>query len=122
MNALVRTMLMRRLIDDRRRGWARVLLTDLLPEGPAPAAPDATERLDVVAALRQLAPRQRAVLVLRFFQDLTVEETAQALNCAHGTVKSQTAKGLAMLRRLLAPGRDGLPTARRTGDASGALF
>ncbi|MEU6072565.1 SigE family RNA polymerase sigma factor [Micromonospora sp. NPDC047074] len=116
LNALVRTMLLRRLIDDRRRGWARVLLTDLLPERPAPAAPDATERLDVVAALRRIAPRQRAVLVLRFFQDLTVEETAQALDCAPGTVKSQTAKGLATLRRLLAPGRDDV----LTGDASGA--
>ncbi|WP_308220863.1 sigma factor-like helix-turn-helix DNA-binding protein [Micromonospora phytophila] len=75
LNALVRTMLLRRLIDDRRRGSARVLLTDLLPERPAPTAADATERLDLVAALRQIAPRQRAVLVLRFFQDLTVEET-----------------------------------------------
>lgn len=120
LNALVRTMLLRRLIDDRRRGWARVLLTNLLPERPAPATPDATERLDLVAALRQVAPRQRAVLVLRFFQDLTVEETAQALNCAPGTVKSQTAKGLATLRRLLAPGRDDGLTAMRTGDAIGA--
>ncbi|MFG1838500.1 SigE family RNA polymerase sigma factor [Micromonospora sp. NPDC049175] len=119
LNALVRTMLMRRLIDERRRGWARVLLTDLLPERPAPTAPDATERLDLVAALRQVAPRQRAVLVLRFFQDLTVEETAQALGCAPGTVKSQTAKGLATLRGLLAPARNDVPTAMRTGTASG---
>ncbi|MGC4810337.1 SigE family RNA polymerase sigma factor [Micromonospora sp. DT228] len=119
LNALVRTMLMRRLIDERRRGWARVLLTDLLPERPAPTAPDATERLDLVAALRQVAPRQRAVLVLRFFQDLTVEETAQALGCAPGTVKSQTAKGLATLRGLLGPARSDVPTAMRTGPASG---
>ncbi|MGI5211769.1 SigE family RNA polymerase sigma factor [Plantactinospora sp. CA-290183] len=120
LNALVRTMLLRRLIDDRRRGWARVLLTDLLPERPAPAAPDATDRLDLVAALSQVAPRQRAVLVLRFFQDLSVEETAQALDCAPGTVKSQTAKGLATLRRLLAPGRADVLTAIPTGDPSGA--
>jgi DNA-directed RNA polymerase specialized sigma24 family protein len=51
LNALVRTMLLRRLIDDRRRGWARVLLTHRLPERPAPAALGATERLDLVAAL-----------------------------------------------------------------------
>ncbi|MCG5466926.1 SigE family RNA polymerase sigma factor [Micromonospora sp. NPDC053740] len=119
LNALVRTMLMRRLIDERRRGWARVRLTDLLPERPAPTAPDAAERLDLVAALRQVAPRQRAVLVLRFFQDLTVEETAQALGCAPGTVKSQTAKGLATLRGLLAPARDDVPTTMQTGMASG---
>ncbi|MFF0149705.1 SigE family RNA polymerase sigma factor [Micromonospora sp. NPDC005203] len=119
LNALVRTMLMRRLIDERRRRWARVLLTDLLPERPAPIAPDATERLDLVAALRQVPPRQRAVLVLRFFQDLTVEETAQALGCAPGTVKSQTAKGLATLRGLLTPVRNDVPTAMQTGQASG---
>ncbi|MFG1916091.1 SigE family RNA polymerase sigma factor [Micromonospora sp. NPDC048898] len=118
LNALVRTMLMRRLIDERRRGWARVLITDLLPERPAPTAPDATVRLDLVTALRQVAPRQRAVLVLRFFQDLSVEETAQALGCAPGTVKSQTAKGLATLRGLLAPARNGVPTTQ-TGTASG---
>lgn len=122
LNALVRTMLLRRLIDDRRRGWARVLLTDLLPERPAPAAPDAGERLDLVAALRQIAPRQRAVLVLRFFQDLTVEETAQTLNCAPGTVKSQTAKGLATLRRLLAPGRDDVLTELPTSGAPTDVF
>ncbi|MFG2047815.1 SigE family RNA polymerase sigma factor [Micromonospora sp. NPDC048935] len=119
LNALVRTMLMRRLIDERRRGWARVLITDLLPERPAPAAPDATERLDLVAALRQVAPRQRAVLVLRFFQDLSVEETAQALGCAPGTVKSQTAKGLVTLRGLLAPVQNDVPTTMRTGVAGG---
>ncbi|MEU7757244.1 SigE family RNA polymerase sigma factor [Micromonospora sp. NPDC049101] len=120
LNALVRTMLMRRLIDERRRGWARVLITDLLPERPAPTAPDATVRLDLVAALRQVAPRQRAVLVLRFFQDLSVEETAQALGCAPGTVKSQTAKGLATLRGLLAPARNGVSATAQTGTASGA--
>ncbi|MET7951656.1 SigE family RNA polymerase sigma factor [Micromonospora sp. NPDC005324] len=115
LNALVRTMLLRRLIDERRRGWARVLLTDLLPERPARAAPDVTERLDVVAALHQVAPRQRAVLVLRFFEDLTVEETARVLGCAPGTVKSQTAKGLATLRGLLASGGDDV----LNGDAGG---
>lgn len=102
LNALVRTMLLRRLIDDRRRSWARVLLTGWLPDRPAPPAPDPADQVALMAALRQIAPRQRAVLVLRFFQDLTVEETAEALNCAPGTVKSQTAKGLATLRKLLA--------------------
>jgi RNA polymerase sigma-70 factor (sigma-E family) len=100
-DALVRTMLMRRLLDERRSRWSRVRLSADLPEAPAPATPDVGERMAMVAALRRVAPRQRAVLVLRFFEDLTVEETADALNCSAGTVKSQTAKGLATLRRLL---------------------
>ena len=62
-----------------------------------------TDRITVVGALRQVPPRQRAVLVLRYFQDLSVEETARAMGCSTGTVKSQTAKGLATLRTLLTP-------------------
>jgi RNA polymerase sigma factor (sigma-70 family) len=59
------------------------------------------ERLDVLAAIRQLPPRQRAVIVLRFYSDASVQETADALGCSVGTVKSQTADGLRNLRRLL---------------------
>ncbi|GAB3155043.1 SigE family RNA polymerase sigma factor [Micromonospora sonneratiae] len=100
-DALVRTMLVRRFIDGRRLGWARVRLGTDLPERVAATEPDPTDRLDLVAALRKVAPRQRAVLVLRYFHDLSVEETARTLNCSPGTVKSQTLKGLEKLRRLL---------------------
>ncbi|GAB2930123.1 SigE family RNA polymerase sigma factor [Micromonospora polyrhachis] len=100
-DALVRTMLMRRFIDGQRLGWARVRLGTELPERAATEGMDLTDRLDLMTALRQVAPRQRAVLVLRYLHDLSVEETAKALNCSIGTVKSQTVKGLEKMRRLL---------------------
>jgi RNA polymerase sigma factor (sigma-70 family) len=56
----------------------------------------------VVRALHQLPPRMRAVLVLRFFDDMTEADVARALRCGVGTVKSQTSRGLARLRELLA--------------------
>ena len=62
---------------------------------------DPTQRMEFVAALRQLPPRQRAVLVCRYYQDLDVAETAAILGCSQGTVKSQSARGLAKLRELL---------------------
>ncbi|MGW4499227.1 SigE family RNA polymerase sigma factor [Micromonospora sp. NPDC004336] len=102
LDALVRTMLVRRLIDERRLRWARVVLGHALPERAAGGA-DPTDRITLVGALRRLPPRQRAVLVLRYFQDLGVDETARTLGCSPGTVKSQAAKGLATLRALLTP-------------------
>ncbi|GAA1659721.1 SigE family RNA polymerase sigma factor [Glycomyces endophyticus] len=58
-------------------------------------------RLDVIGSLELLPPRQRATVVLRFCEDLSVEETAAVLGCSTGTVKSQTAKGLRKLREVL---------------------
>jgi len=59
------------------------------------------ERDAVLQALARLAPRQRATLVLRFWEDMSVEQTADLLGCSTGTVRSQTARGLATLRGLL---------------------
>ena len=78
-------------------------LTDSPPESGVVdvARTDATreydERSALIAALQRLGPRQRAVVVLRYWLDLTELETAVALNCSVGTVKSQASRALATL-------------------------
>jgi RNA polymerase sigma factor (sigma-70 family) len=72
---------------------------------PAPAGPGPEQRVveedRVVRALDALPPRMRAVLVLRFFDDMAEADVAKALRCSTGTVKSQTSRGLARLREVL---------------------
>jgi len=58
------------------------------------------DRAALMAALARLPGRQRACLVLRYFEDLDVRETASALGCSQGTVKSQTSRALASLRAM----------------------
>ena len=99
----VRTMLVRTYVDERRLAWSRVRLFREAPEPPPVEESGAVEDRQVVrAALRRVPRRQRAVLVLRFFYDLPVDEVATMLDCSTGTVKSQTSRGLATLRTLLA--------------------
>lgn len=101
-DAYVRAILVREFVRGRRTAWARrVRVTDKPPEIRAPVA-DLDALLDLQAAMTVLAPRQRAVLVLRYYCDLDVTQTAQALGCTPGTIKSQTAKALSTLRRTLA--------------------
>lgn len=101
LDAYVRTMLVRTFVDERRLAWTRVRLFREMPE-PAPAEELGVEDRQVVrSALSRVPRRQQAVLVLRFFYDLPVEEVAAMLGCSAGTVKSQTSRGLATLRRLL---------------------
>ncbi|WP_028654298.1 SigE family RNA polymerase sigma factor [Nocardioides sp. J54] len=93
----VRTVLGRESVNRwRRRRW-REVTTDQLPE--AVGREDGTvDRLDLRAALDRLAPRQRAVLVLRYYEDLTEAQTAEVLGIAVGTVKSHARDALARLR------------------------
>jgi RNA polymerase sigma-70 factor (sigma-E family) len=74
--------------------------TDLLPEHGVLDA-DLDEREALRRALATLSPRQRAVVVLRYYDDLTEKEIASVLGISVGTVRSQTSDGLAVLRRLL---------------------
>jgi RNA polymerase sigma-70 factor (sigma-E family) len=83
----------------RLRGWRAELPSDRLPEEARDT--DLSDRPALMDALAALPPRQRAVIVLRYFEDLDVATTARALGCAEGTVKSQTSDALSTLRRLL---------------------
>ncbi|GAA3398060.1 SigE family RNA polymerase sigma factor [Cryptosporangium minutisporangium] len=114
-DAYVRAMLVRVYLSERRTGWSRrVVLVDAAPDDAAVADPDPASAMAVRSALADLPPRQRAVLVLRYYSDLSVDQTADALGCSAGTVKSQTAKAMASLRRAL-PDEAPSPTRRGAG-------
>ena len=89
---------------DRWRWLRRHPETALVAAGAGPGAADATavvaDRDLLLRGLAALPPRQRAVLVLRYFEDLSEAQTAAMLRCSVGTVKSQTARGLARLREI----------------------
>jgi RNA polymerase sigma-70 factor (sigma-E family) len=104
-----RTVLLRTWLDEKRRPWRRSEFSGAnVPEVPDPAADPASSAGRVWAkdlvhqALLELPPGQRAVLVLRYFDDLSVAETARVMGCAEGTVKSQAARGLDALRVVVA--------------------
>jgi RNA polymerase sigma factor (sigma-70 family) len=78
-------------------------VTEVLPDTAYADPTDASgDRDDLRRALASLGASQRAVVVLRYWDDLSVEQTADALGCSTGNVKSQSARGLARLREALA--------------------
>jgi RNA polymerase sigma-70 factor (sigma-E family) len=99
--AYVRRILYSRFVD----GWRRRRLVEL-PWAAPPDVPDvdlvdaATDRMTLQAALARMTPRQRAVLVLRFYEDLTECQAAAVLGISPNTVKSQTRVALQRLREL----------------------
>lgn len=102
-DAYARRILINVYFDEQQSAWSRLtFLHRDTGEREAPAC-DADASLDLRGALASLPPRQRATVVLRYYCDLSVEETAESLRCSTGTVKSQTARALANLRELLAP-------------------
>jgi len=100
-----RKTLLRCWLDERRRPWRRVEQRDgRVQDGvdvdadPALAAQQGDLRGELFRVLSTVPPRQRAVLVLRFFESLSVAETAEVLGCSEGTVRSQALRGLAAMR------------------------
>ena len=89
--------------ENRRRLRRRRVGEQLTDRPPEPGGEDTArvrdDRAALMAALRALGPRQRAVIVLRYWLDLTEAETAATLGCSVGTIKSQTSRALARLRQ-----------------------
>jgi RNA polymerase sigma-70 factor (sigma-E family) len=110
--AYVRKILVTAAIDAgrRRRFFSTPLTESQLPGVPDPAVEGLPGRAALLASMRTLPAGQRAVLVLRYFDDLTEAETARALGCTVGTVKSQHARAMARLRELVADQPDGSRT------------
>jgi len=92
----------------RQRAWQRPLA--LLRGGASAAAADAVAQVDqrdaLLRLLARLPPRQRAVIVARYWEQLSEAETAQALGCSPGTVKSAASRGLSRLRELMGDEND----------------
>lgn len=98
-DAYVRRVMLTTYLSWRRRRWTAELPTAELPETGGAAEPSDL-RLSLLAALATLTRQQRAVVVLRYFEDLSEAETAAALGCSVGTVKAHASRGLQQLRAM----------------------
>ena len=98
--AYVRRALANAFVNQKRRPASRELVLDVLPERPGTrdAAAQVADRDEVWGLLRTLPDRQRAALVMRYFDDLPDDEIADTLGCRAGTVRSLISRGLASLR------------------------
>jgi RNA polymerase sigma-70 factor (sigma-E family) len=105
--AYTRRILINLALDDARaRAVRRIELDGNVRAADEPAREvlaGLETRDELLAALARLTPRQRAVLVLRYFNDLTEPQVAELLGCSTGTVKSNASRGLARLREALSP-------------------
>jgi RNA polymerase sigma-70 factor (sigma-E family) len=116
----VRRVLINVLTSERGRSWRRRERSMAEPpDVPLPTGGvqvDGAERLR--KALKALPPRMRAAVVFRYFYDLGVSETAQALGCSEGNVKSQTSRALEKLRTALTPHTSRIAVKERLHDGS----
>ncbi|HTJ31829.1 MAG TPA: SigE family RNA polymerase sigma factor [Dactylosporangium sp.] len=100
---------LRRAMVNQRTSWWRAVRRELLSASPPEPSEDDpswgfAERSMLVTELSRLPERMRAVLVLRYWEDLSEADTAEILGCSVGTVKSQASRGLARLRTVLESG------------------
>jgi len=100
-DAYVRRMLVRVYIDEKRRPWRREHPTDTVPEVVVNTTDTVVHRTDLRRLLERMPARQRAVLVLRYYEDLSVEQTAEVLGCSKGAVKTLTVRAVESIRKLL---------------------
>jgi RNA polymerase sigma-70 factor (sigma-E family) len=112
LDGYARRTLVNAYLAEQRSGWAKWTVLHRFGSGEAAIAPepepaavpgDLELGLDLKTALAKLPPRQRATVVLRFYCDLSIEQTAQVMGCSAGNVKSQSSRALATLRNLLDP-------------------
>ncbi|MFH8369131.1 SigE family RNA polymerase sigma factor [Streptomyces sp. NPDC018031] len=102
--AYAQTVLVRTFLTHQRRRSSRESPTGELPDAstaPVSAEGDATLRITLLDALGRLPPKDRAVLVLRYWEDRSIEETAAAMRASSGAVRSRSTRALAKLRELL---------------------
>ena len=97
-DAYVNKILLRSWLDERRRPWRREHATAELPAMSSHEDAEPPDRVALLDLLSELTPRRRAAVVLRYYCDLSVDETASILGCTAGTIKSLTARGIEALR------------------------
>lgn len=101
-DAYVRRILINQASARRRRGFSRERPAATLPDtGFSDGTQERAAHDELLSALAELPRRQRQAVVLRYFEELSEAETADAMNCSLGTVKSNTSRGVTALRRTL---------------------
>jgi RNA polymerase sigma-70 factor (sigma-E family) len=99
-DVFARKVLLRSFLDHQRRRSSRETVAAYLPETPAPRGQD-TLRLTLMDALQRISPRDRAIVVLRYWEDYSVDTVAELLGVSISTVKMQSARTLSRLRDIL---------------------
>jgi RNA polymerase sigma-70 factor (sigma-E family) len=94
-----RKTLLRAFLDHKRRRGSQEVVLETVPDSALDSSPDL--RLTLLDALARLAPRDRAIVVLRYWEDLSIDSVADAVGVSTSVVKTQSMRSLARLRELL---------------------